>query len=108
MVPKSAALLPLPKEFTPGEIRLRPMESTTVPVTTGGKKRRRGFRKKPSTVSNRPPMQARHQHGVLQKAYLHTCKFFSSQSASAGNDQQRRKIACKHGQHMCCRPRGIA
>ena len=54
--PKSLAVLPPPKEFTPTEIRLRPMESTTVPVTTGGRSLRRGFKKKPSTVSNRPPM----------------------------------------------------
>ncbi len=34
--PKSCAVLPPPKEFTPTEIRLKPMESTTVPVTTEG------------------------------------------------------------------------
>ena len=54
--PKSFALLPPPKELTPTLMRLSPMESTTVPVTTDGKNRRSGFRKKPSTVSNRPPM----------------------------------------------------
>ena len=32
------------------------MESTTVPVTTGGKNLRSGFRKKPSTLSKIPPM----------------------------------------------------
>ena len=32
------------------------MDMTTVPVTTEGKNFRRGFRKKPSTPSNRPPM----------------------------------------------------
>lgn len=50
------AVLPPPKAFTPTLIRLKPMESTTVPVTTAGKKRRRGFRKKPRTASNKPPM----------------------------------------------------
>ena len=54
--PKSLALLPPPKVFTPTLIRLKPMESTTVPVTTAGKNRRSGLRKKPSTASNRPPM----------------------------------------------------
>ena len=49
------AALPPPKELTPTEIRDRPMDSTTVPVTTEGKNLRRGLRKKPSTVSNRPP-----------------------------------------------------
>ena len=53
--PKSLAALPPPKELTPTEIRDRPMDSTTVPVTTEGKNLRRGLRKKPSTVSNRPP-----------------------------------------------------
>ena len=33
------------------------MESTTVPVTTAGKKRRRGFSIKPRTVSKRPPIR---------------------------------------------------
>ena len=55
--PKSCAVLPPPKEFTPTEIKLRPMESTTVPVTTEGSSLRSGFRKKPSTVSNRPPIR---------------------------------------------------
>ena len=32
------------------------MDITTVPVTTLGKNLRSGFKKKPSTVSNRPPM----------------------------------------------------
>ena len=54
--PKSGALLPPPKAFTPTLMRLKPMESTTVPVTTAGKNLRSGFRKKPSTPSNRPPM----------------------------------------------------
>ena len=54
--PKSGAVLPPPKALTPTLIRLKPMESTTVPVTTAGKKRRRGFRKKPRTASNKPPM----------------------------------------------------
>ena len=31
------------------------MDRTTVPVTTGGKSLRRGFRKTPSTLSKRPP-----------------------------------------------------
>ena len=31
------------------------MDRTTVPVTTGGNSLRRGFRKTPSTLSNRPP-----------------------------------------------------
>ena len=53
--PKSLAALPPPKELTPTEIRDRPMDSTTVPVTTVGKNLRKGLRKKPSTVSNRPP-----------------------------------------------------
>ena len=56
MEPKSLAELPPPKELMPTEIRLRPMDMTTVPVTTEGKNFRRGFRKKPSTPSNRPPM----------------------------------------------------
>ena len=54
--PKSLALLPPPKELMPTEISERPMESTTVPVTTGGKNLRSGFRKKPSTLSKIPPM----------------------------------------------------
>ena len=56
MEPKSWAVLPPPKELMPTEIRLRPMDMTTVPVTTEGKNFRRGFKKKPSTVSNKPPM----------------------------------------------------
>ena len=56
MEPKSFALLPPPKELIPTEISERPMESTTVPVTTGGKNLRRGLRKKPSTLSKMPPM----------------------------------------------------
>ena len=54
--PKSLALFPPPKALTPTLMRLSPMESTTVPVTTDGKNLRSGFKKKPSTVSNRPPM----------------------------------------------------
>ena len=54
--PKSLAVLPPPKELIPTLIRLRPMDITTVPVTTLGKNLRRGFRKKPKTPSNRPPM----------------------------------------------------
>ena len=54
--PKSLALLPPPKELMPTEISDRPMDSTTVPVTTGGKNLRRGLRKKPSTLSKMPPM----------------------------------------------------
>ena len=53
--PKSFAVLPPPKEFTPTPIRLSPIESTTVPVTTDGKNLLNGFRKNPRTVSNRPP-----------------------------------------------------
>jgi len=56
MEPKSAALFPPPNEFIPTDIRLSPMDKTTVPVTTAGKNLRRGFRKKPSTVSNKPPI----------------------------------------------------
>ena len=55
MEPKSAAVFPPPKELTPTDTRDRPMERTTVPVTTAGKNRLRGFNKKPRTVSNRPP-----------------------------------------------------
>ena len=40
----------------PTEIRLRPIDITTVPVTTAGKNFRRGFKKKPSTVSKSPPI----------------------------------------------------
>ena len=53
--PKSFAELPPPKELMPTEISDRPILSTTVPVTTAGKNLRSGLRKKPSTVSNRPP-----------------------------------------------------
>ena len=54
--PKSLAVLPPPKELIPTEIRLRPMDMTTVPVTTAGKNLRRGFRKKPRMPSKMPPM----------------------------------------------------
>ena len=54
--PKSTAVLPPPNAFTPTLIRLRPIDSTTVPVTTGGKNRRSGRMKKPMTASNRPPI----------------------------------------------------
>ena len=54
--PKSLAPEPPAKELTPTEMRLRPMASTTVPVTTGGNSFRRGLMKKPRTVSNKPPM----------------------------------------------------
>ncbi len=53
--PKSLALLPPPKVLIPTEIRLKPMDKTTVPVTTAGENLRRGFRKNPNTVSIRPP-----------------------------------------------------
>ena len=53
--PKSFAPLPPPKELMPTEISDRPMDRTTVPVTTDGKSLRRGLRKMPSTLSNRPP-----------------------------------------------------
>jgi len=56
MEPKSCAELPPPKELTPTPINDRPIERTTVPVTTDGKNRRSGFKKHPSTLSNRPPM----------------------------------------------------
>ena len=56
MEPKSSALFPPPKELIPTEIRLNPIDITTVPVTTDGKNLRRGFKKKPSTVSKRPPI----------------------------------------------------
>ena len=54
--PKSAALFPPPNELIPTEIRLSPIDITTVPVTTAGKNRRSGFKKKPKTVSNNPPI----------------------------------------------------
>ena len=54
--PKSTALLPPPKALTPTLMRLKPMERTTVPVTMDGKNLRNGFKKKPRTVSKRPPM----------------------------------------------------
>ena len=54
--PKSFALLPPPKEFTPTEIRDRPIDKTTVPVTTDGKNFRSGLIKAPRTPSKRPPM----------------------------------------------------
>ena len=53
--PKSSALFPPPKELIPTEIRLKPMDITTVPVTTDGKNFRSGFKKNPSTVSKKPP-----------------------------------------------------
>ena len=53
--PKSLLALPPAKEFTPTLIKLRPMESTTVPVTTGGKNFRRGLIKKPRAASHSPP-----------------------------------------------------
>ena len=56
MEPKSLVLKPPPKELIPTAIRDRPIESTTVPVTTDGKKRRRGFRKKPKMPSKKPPI----------------------------------------------------
>ena len=49
-------LFPPPNELIPTEIRLSPIDMTTVPVTTDGKNLRSGFKKKPRTVSNRPPM----------------------------------------------------
>ena len=45
-----------PKELIPTEIKLRPMDNTTVPVTTAGKNLRNGFKKNPSTPSNKPPI----------------------------------------------------
>ena len=54
--PKSAALFPPPNELIPTEIRLSPIDITTVPVTTAGKNRRSGFKKNPKTVSNNPPI----------------------------------------------------
>ena len=54
--PKSDAELPPPKELIPTPISDNPMESTTVPVTTDGKKRRNGFKNAPRTVSMKPPM----------------------------------------------------
>ena len=56
--PKSLAPLPPAKEFTPTLIRLRPMASTTLPVTTGGKNFRRGLMKKPKAASQTPPTMA--------------------------------------------------
>ena len=57
--PKSLLLLPPPNELTPTLIRDRPIAVTTVPVTTLGKKRRRGLSRNPRTISKRPPiMQA--------------------------------------------------
>ena len=53
---KSFAVFPPPKELMPTEIKLRPMDITTVPVTTDGKNLRSGFKKKPRTVSNKPPI----------------------------------------------------
>ena len=54
--PKSLAPLPPAKELTPTLMRLNPMASTTLPVTTGGKNFRRGLIKKPSAASHRPPI----------------------------------------------------
>ena len=53
--PKSFTPEPPAKELTPTEMRERPMASTTVPVTTGGKSFLRGLMKKPRMVSNTPP-----------------------------------------------------
>ena len=55
MEPKSSAVLPPPKELIPTEIKDRPMERTTVPVTTDGKNFLKGFKNAPRTVSIRPP-----------------------------------------------------
>ena len=44
------------KEATPTPIKDKPIDKTTVPVTTDGKKRRNGFKRKPKTVSNKPPI----------------------------------------------------
>ena len=55
MEPKSLAVLPPPKELIPTEIKDRPMERTTVPVTTDGKNFLKGFKNAPRTVSIRPP-----------------------------------------------------
>ena len=56
--PKSLAPLPPAKELTPTLIRLSPMASTTLPVTTGGKNFRRGLIKKPRAASHTPPTMA--------------------------------------------------
>ena len=56
MEPKSFALLPPPKELIPTEIKLKPIDNTTVPVTTAGKNFLRGFKKKPRIPSKRPPI----------------------------------------------------
>ena len=53
--PKSFAPLPPPNELMPTEISDRPMDSTTVPVTTEGNSLRRGLRKTPRTLSKMPP-----------------------------------------------------
>ena len=50
-----AGVVTLVQLFSIGPISDRPILSTTVPVTTAGKNLRSGLRKKPSTVSNRPP-----------------------------------------------------
>ena len=55
--PKSPLLFPPPKELIPTEIKESPIAITTVPVTSEGKKRRRGLRKNPNTVSNNPPIK---------------------------------------------------
>ena len=55
--PKSGTVLPPPpKEFTPTAISERPIERTTVPVTTGGKNLLSGLRQNPNTPSNIPPI----------------------------------------------------
>ena len=54
--PKSGAFCPPPKVFIPTEIRLSPIERTTVPVTTDGRSLRRGLRNNPRTPSNSPPI----------------------------------------------------
>ena len=41
----------------PTAISERPIDNTTVPVTTDGKNFLSGFRKLPSTVSKRPPIK---------------------------------------------------
>jgi len=55
--PRSAAPTPPPKYFTPMGISERPIASTTVPVTSGGKYFLKGFKKRPNTASNNPPIR---------------------------------------------------
>ena len=44
---------------------------------------------------------SRHQHGVLQKRYLHLRKFRTgADSAGSCDNQNRGQISHKHGQHM--------